>query len=124
MGISHKTIYSTSPNGPHNNNHYEMEVTQITRRHRVSLFNTFTKAFGELEAELLKSKSFCVPEFAFPKVSSLNLMYLLYIFSLIDACIGEEAVIEERKKLEATILEYNAKPEDEVRSIPAVSSGL
>ena len=42
-----------------------MEVTQITRRHRVSLFNTFTKAFGELEAELLKSKSFRVLEFAF-----------------------------------------------------------
>ncbi|KAF8426566.1 hypothetical protein EV426DRAFT_438129 [Tirmania nivea] len=56
-----------------------MEITQITRRHRVSLFNTFTKVFGELEAELLKR---------------------------------EETVIEERKKLEATILEYNGKPED------------
>ncbi|KAF8454975.1 hypothetical protein BGX38DRAFT_1140782 [Terfezia claveryi] len=32
-----------------------MEVTQITRRHRVCLFNAFTKAFGELEAELLKT---------------------------------------------------------------------
>ncbi|KAF8468412.1 hypothetical protein BDZ91DRAFT_848214 [Kalaharituber pfeilii] len=31
-----------------------MEVTNITRKHRVSLFNAFTKAFGELEAELLK----------------------------------------------------------------------
>ncbi|RPB26376.1 hypothetical protein L211DRAFT_821478 [Terfezia boudieri ATCC MYA-4762] len=56
-----------------------MEVTQITRRHRVGLFNAFTKAFGELEAELLKR---------------------------------EEAVIEE--KLKATILEHNAKPEDEI----------
>lgn len=34
-----------------------MEITHITRRHRVDLFNSFTKAFGELEAELTKSKS-------------------------------------------------------------------
>jgi len=42
----------------------------------------------------------------------------LYSFSPWVPAIGEEAVIEERKKLGATILGYNAKPE--VGSIPAV----
>ena len=45
-------------------------------------------------------------------------MYVLYILSPRVSVIGEEAVTEERKKLEATILEHNAKPKDpEVGSI-------
>jgi len=47
----------------------------------------------------------------------------LCIFSQWPA-IGEEAVIEERKKLEATTVKHNAKPEDEVGSVLAVGPAL